>query len=98
MNKIRKPEQAKREDSGSSLFHLNFGTLLLSLVVLIALAFLSTSLNANLSYATGVQINASGQTTLTIVGLPKGTQIPVRFAPNFTTVTYNAINYTTVIP
>ena len=42
--------------------------------------------------------NTIANTTLTIVGLPAGAQIPVRFAPNYTTVTYTASNYTTNIP
>ena len=41
--------------------------------------------------------HAASNTTLTIVGLPAGAQIPVRFAPNYTTVTYTATGYTTNI-
>ena len=42
--------------------------------------------------------NTISNTTLTIVGLPAGAQIPVRFAPNYTTVTYTSTGYTTNIP
>ena len=41
--------------------------------------------------------NTISNTTLIIVGLPAGAQIPVRFAPNYTTVTYTATGYTTNI-
>ena len=42
--------------------------------------------------------NTISNTTLIIVGLPAGAKIPVRFAPNYTTVTYTATGYTTNIP
>ncbi|MDE1768105.1 MAG: hypothetical protein KGH62_01935, partial [Candidatus Micrarchaeota archaeon] len=37
-------------------------------------------------------------TTLSVIGAPAGAQLPMRFAPNYTTVTFTATNYTTVIP
>jgi YVTN family beta-propeller protein len=58
------------------------------LSVLFTLVLISTSYAAS---------NTIANTTLTVVGLPAGAQIPVRFAPNYTTVTYTATNYTTNI-
>lgn len=42
--------------------------------------------------------NSIAPTTLTVVGLPPGAQMPFRFAPNFTTNTYTSTGYTTPIP
>ena len=41
---------------------------------------------------------ASSNTILSVVGLPAGAHIPIETAPNHTTVTYTATNYTTNIP
>ena len=71
----------------SSIYHkLNFNFLAFLLITMALIP---------LSHAAS---NTISNTTLTIVGLPAGAQIPVRFAPNYTTVTYTSTGYTTNIP